>query len=239
MLIIFLMGFFFFLNLMLLENLIYPYHRNARFIVLEGPDGCGSTTQMYELSRKIFECDKRYSVVMTREPSGGHYGQLIRKILAKQIVVNEPETILALWQADRLDNLRRLVIPALQAGAIILQDRYWYSTVCYQKLQNVDVQKIIQAHSMMIVPHCVLVYDIKAERAKERIKQRGGSLELFEALDIQKRVAENYLHLPELLPEHPFHLIDASQDIEKVAEDTFKVIEPLLPYHNVPMCSAL
>jgi len=222
-----------------LDNLAHPYAQNGRFIVLEGCDGSGTTTQLHQLSKRIFESDKRYNLLLTREPSNGPVGQLIRQMLSRDITINDPNMILSLWQADRYEHLYREVIPTLQAGNIVIQDRYWYSTWCYQQGQGISADEIVQAHRKMPIPDCVLVLNVSPGEASVRRNRRAGKPELFEYDEFQEKVIERYRQLQANFPNHHIHLIDSSQSIEAVTEAAFKIIEPLLPYYQIPMCSPL
>ena len=232
------------INKMGWEEIRKPCRKNGRFIVLEGVDGCGSTTQLHELSKAIFNLDKRYSVSLVREPSNGVIGQIIRRILSKDISVTDPDYILALWQGDRYEHLAREVLPALEAGMIALQDRYWYSTLCYQETQGVDVEKIIKAHEALPIPDMVLIYDISDDLAKKRREQRNDKPEIFDDYELQRRINANYRNLPETLKntsvkDTPFRFVDASKSIDDVLEESMKHLMPILPYTNVDMLNAL
>lgn len=221
-----------------------PYRKNGRFIVLEGVDGCGSTTQLHKLSKAIFNLDKRYSVTLVREPGTGTIGQVIRRILSKDITVTDPDEILALWQGDRYEHLAREVLPALEAGMIVLQDRYWYSTLCYQETQGVDIEKIIKAHDALPIPDMVLIYDLSDDLAKARRNKRDEEPELFDKFELQKRINANYKKLPETLKntpmkDTPFRYVDASKSIDNVLEESMKHLMPVLPYTNISMLHAL
>jgi dTMP kinase len=224
------------------DELEHPLMKYSRWIVLEGCDGSGTTTQQRLLAGKIFDKDKRYSVSMTREPSGGVIGQFIREILTKHTVVNNQETILALWQADRYEHLPRDTLPVLQGGGIVIQDRFWYSTICYQATQGIGADRIIAAHKPLPVPDCVLIYDLSSWAAEQRRKKREESPELFDDSSTQSKVIDTYKELPNIVPKelHPkfgFHMINASGSIDDVLAEAWKVIEPILPYNNVPMFS--
>jgi dTMP kinase len=221
------------------EQVQHPYRKAGRFIVLEGIDGCGSTTQLHQLSKAIFELDKRYKILMEREPSDGCIGWVIRDILHGSVKLESPDAMLALFQADRYEHLSRSVLPALNSGTIVLQDRYWYSTLCYQKLDGSAHEKIIEAHKDMPIPDCVIIYNVSARIAESRRNARSESPERYDALELQQRIADNYAALPSTLPKHPFHIIDADKSIEDILADTMKIIEPILPYYNKPMLSPL
>lgn len=215
----------------------HPHRSNGRFIVLEGPDGCGSTTQIHRLAAWIFEHDTRYTVTLAREPSGGHFGQIIRKILSNEIVVTDPDQILSLWQQDRFEHIPREIEPALDAGGIVLMDRYWFSTWCYQPTQGLDEDKIYAAHTMFPVPDLVLFLDVGDDVAKARREKRGGRPELFEDTETQRVVASNYRRLKKRFPHINFRVIDGNKGIEEVTEQCIPEVKKILPYEGRPMMS--
>src|SRR3989442_1021120 len=100
----------------------------GRFIVLEGIDGAGTTTQTVELSVALRKDGRK--VVVTREPSGRWVGQLIREVLVGQKMF-PPAAVALLFAADRLDHLEREIKPALAGGEDVISDRYLLSSLAY------------------------------------------------------------------------------------------------------------
>src|SRR5690554_6701257 len=102
------------------------------FIVLEGLDGAGTTTQVERLARSL--SGEGHRVHTTREPSDGFVGVLIRQALRRRIVERtgrqlSPETLALLFATDRVDHLRDEVEPALSAGGVVISDRYVHSSI--------------------------------------------------------------------------------------------------------------
>ena len=99
------------------------------FIVFEGIDGTGKTTQLHLLAEKLRQ--RGYAVVSTREPTEGVYGQKIRELFVDRGAAS-PERELELFIADREQHVKETIEPALADGCIVLSDRYYLSTVAYQ-----------------------------------------------------------------------------------------------------------
>jgi dTMP kinase len=175
----------------------------ACFITFEGIEGCGKTTQIRILSRQL-EGDG-HAVTVTREPGGC------------------PLTELLLYAAARAQHMAEVVKPALDAGAIVLCDRFTDATIAYQGYgRKLDLAVINQLNRMAtggIHPDMTLLLDCPAEiglkRAISRINSAPGAREErfeLESLQFHQRVREGYLSLAQQEPER-FVIIDAAAGI--------------------------
>ena len=169
------------------------------FIVFEGIDGSGKSTQFDGLGKKLKKDD--YNVVLTREPTHNRpIGQLIRKILYNHTSVSE-EALALLFAADRTDHTIKKIKPALQRNEIVLSDRYVYSSFAYQGKGmdielNVDWLKIINRYA--IHPDLVIFLDIPPQVGLERIQkvqQRVQDDKYFEDLIKQQKIRSVYYNL--------------------------------------------
>ena len=109
----------------------------GKFIVLEGIDGCGKTTQINELFKwlpKSGLIDKNATLIKTREPGGSILGREIRDMILNTNKSNSPSilTELLLYSADRAEHISKIILPALQNGDWIISDRFSGSTLAYQ-----------------------------------------------------------------------------------------------------------
>ena len=194
----------------------------ACFITFEGIEGCGKTTQIRLLSRKL-EGDG-YAVTVTREPGGCPVADQIRNILldANNHAIT-PLTELLLYAAARAQHMSEVVKPALDAGAIVLCDRFTDATIAYQGYgRKLDLAAISQLNRMAtggIRPDMTLLLDCPAEtglkRAISRINNAPGAREErfeLESLQFHQRVREGYLSLAQQEPER-FVIIDAAVGI--------------------------
>ncbi|MEW5739042.1 MAG: dTMP kinase [Myxococcota bacterium] len=167
----------------------------GRFIVLEGLDGAGTTTQCAAIAR-VFRSEG-VEVHVTMEPSPGPIGSFIRQVLTGRVGLpaNEgpltPETMALLFAADRVDHLAAEIEPALAQGALVLSDRYLLSSLAYQGAQ-VGAEWVAQLNARARKPDLTLFLNVDAEVAAYRRESRGGRPELYEAAAVQRRTAAAY-----------------------------------------------
>ena len=200
----------------------------GHFIVLEGIDGSGTTTQCSILADRLSE--KGLASHVTREPSNGPVGVLIRQILTGRVVVpgrhgaRPPSwaTMAALFAADRLDHLDAEVIPNLTDGVNVICDRYDHSSVAYQTVSSDGrdgvADWVLQLNHHARRPDVTFVLDVDPEAAAKRRDTRSGNPELYEASELQVELARFYAKIDELFPNDNICHIDANSDIDGVAE---------------------
>jgi len=157
------------------------------FIVFEGTDGTGKSTQLSLLEKYLQ--DKDYPVISTREPTEGKHGQQIRK-LYMQRDSRTPREELELFLADRKEHVDNLINPSLANGKIVLCDRYFLSTVAYQGAIGFDVNELISLNSFAPTPNIALLFHAPLDTGKKRITEdRGDSLNDFEQIENLQKVA--------------------------------------------------
>jgi len=204
----------------------------GKFIVLEGIDGSGTTTQAAKLAQ-YFAQKEGYHLFLTKEPTGFETGKEIKRRLKedKAAGINpfqeKGEEYLKLYVKDRKFHVQELILPCLNQGVHVVSDRYKYSTFAYQGAQGQDLNKIISMHEGLLVPDLVLLLDLPAETALERRKKDKTIPELFEQLNFQKKVRENYLALPYILPQENILMVDASLNLEEVHKQILAHVERL------------
>lgn len=170
--------------------------RRGRFIVLEGLDGAGTTTQTERLAAALRA--EGHAVLTTREPSDGPVGTLIRQALTGRLGLPHgagplaPETLALLFAADRTDHLKARVLPALEEGKIVLCDRYVLSSLAYQGA-TLPMAWVDAVNGYAVSPDLTLFVGVAPEVAAQRREARGGQAELFEADEAQRRIAKQYL----------------------------------------------
>ncbi|MBI2564362.1 dTMP kinase [Candidatus Woesearchaeota archaeon] len=192
------------------------------FIVLDGLDGSGKGTQIKLLANWLFDNNKYFTIILTREPDNTVYTREIRRILKESKDPKEnAEQLAELFVEDRKEHCSNLIAPALHHGRIIVSDRYKYSTLAYQQTQGIFLQKLIDMHKGLIVPNIVFILDIPAEIALQRIAKDSGReyKEVFEKIEFQKQLRENYLKLQSQLPEENILIIDANRLVQEVHEE--------------------
>jgi dTMP kinase len=164
-------------------------------IVFEGIEGSGKTTASKKLAEHLTE--KKYRVMWTREPNtNSKIGSLIEEVLLGKIAVAE-EAIPLLFAADRADHTKRVIIPAIKKGFVVISDRYVHSSLAYQKsgMEKVfgrDWLEKINKYS--ISPDLVIFLDIPPEEGLSRIGkwQRIHDDKFFEDVETQKRIRDAY-----------------------------------------------
>jgi dTMP kinase len=166
----------------------------GRFVVFEGLDGSGKTTQMARIQKRL-TC-MGINAVATCEPTDGPVGILIRQMLAGRIVT-DPRTLAALFAADRTDHL---VTPdtgvkaLMEKGRTVLCDRYYFSSYAYHA-KDMDLEWVITLNAVnaqILKPDLTLFIDVAPNTCLERIRAGRTHLDLFEKIDILTRVRDNY-----------------------------------------------
>jgi dTMP kinase len=192
-----------------------------RFLVLEGIDGSGTTTQAKRVGERLRA--RGHRVVDTREPSPGPIGTLTRSLLTAGAAASVgPEALALLFAADRLEHLAREIEPALAEGALVLCDRYVVSSWVYQSL-DCELAWVQTINRCARWPDLTFVFDLPAELALARVAARratsGEPLERFDHDATQRRLAAGYRRaLDEADAVAKLVRIDAAADIEAVSD---------------------
>jgi dTMP kinase len=161
----------------------------GRLLVFEGLDGCGKSTQIERLARALREAGG--DVLLTQEPTDGPWGRRLREMArGGEPVAAEEE--LRWFVEDRREHVAQILAPALEAGRIVLTDRYYLSSVAYQGARGLDWRRILEASEAEFPrPDLVLLLEIEPETGLARVRARGDALEtVFERRDFLERVAE-------------------------------------------------
>jgi len=184
----------------------------GKFIVLEGLDGSGKSTQAALLTKNLSEvsCSKDYSSkpincsgipmqknafsLLTAEPTKEPIGALSRRAFSGDITLSREALILILI-ADRLEHLSTLISPALERGNTIVCDRYYLSNMAYQATSSLSAISIYELNKNFHIPtpDLTIYLDIAPETALQRIKKRRGESGIFDNLDTLRAIADNYL----------------------------------------------
>lgn len=207
---------------------------DGTFVVFEGIDGSGTTTQIQRYATRL-KAQKRM-VHVTREPSTGPVGNMLRLALSHRLVMPsafEAETMALLFAADRLDHLASEVEPLLRDGAVVLSDRYDLSSLAYQsasaKGQDPATMiawiRTLNRHARR--PDVTVVLDVSPQVAEARRRSRGGSVELYDDESLQARLARAYRDAEALVPGDVVIHIDGDPSLDEVEA---AIIEALLPY---------
>lgn len=210
--------------------------RPGFFVVLEGLDGSGTTTQTARLGARLSELGLQ--PVLSREPTPGPVGKLIRSALTSTLEHEgaptrlDFRTLALLFAADRTDHNQRVVRPGLQRGAVVVSDRYVLSSLLYQSLTAPDgvdcLDWLKEINASAETPDLVIVLDVGAAEAGKRRSLRGGPAELFEYDELQARLAEGYRGAAALLPTQRIVVLDGARSELDVAADIHAAVEAAL-----------
>ena len=161
------------------------------FIVFEGPDGSGQSTQA-DLLEKWFQ-SRNVKVYLTKEPTSSLIGGIIRSILKGEWDVSM-RTLQLLFSADRAHHLKREIIPYLEKGINVVSDRYILSTLAFGSPQE-SLDWLKQINSNFPEPDLTFILDVPGKVCAERIAKSRFGFEIFETTDKLERTRENYLGL--------------------------------------------
>lgn len=187
-------------------------------VAVEGIDGGGKTTVAAMLAQWCGErgltCD------FSREPTSLRYGRQLRESAKTgRLSVHEE---LELFLKDRVDHVKRSIGPALEANAIVILDRYYWSTAAYQGARGVDFDQIIRDNEARApIPDLILLLDLEAPSGITRIHRRGDTPNDFEELESLNRVRAIFRTL-HARRDRPSVLIDAARDFVVVWQDVLQ-----------------
>lgn len=186
------------------------------FIVLEGIDGSGKTTQTFMLEHRLKRLGRK--VYATREPTDGIIGGIIRAALTTKLRISH-RTLQILFAADRSEHVKEIE-DRLRAGYDVICDRYYFSSIAYGM---VDLEKdwLIKINSVFPTPDLTILLDLPAETALKRLGDRY-SKTFFERKALLSKVRENFLTLKDNYPN--YYIIDASGDPEDIHEEIYRLV---------------
>ena len=139
------------------------------FVVFEGIDGAGKTTQAFRLKQWVL--DRGLAAVYVKEPTDGPWGQKIRAIAQNGRDGIAPEDELEYFIRDRDQDVKENIAPALNRGEVVIGDRYFYSTIAYQSALGLDPEDIRRRNAAFPVPDMVFILDIGTRTSQIRITQ--------------------------------------------------------------------
>ncbi len=218
------------------EGVMRGEENDGLFVVLEGIDGAGTTTQAERLAAHLRS--QRRLVHVTREPSTGPIGAQIRLMLTHRIALpaeGQAEMMALLFAADRLDHVASEIAPHLRDGYVVLSDRYDMSSLAYQSITAVATGEAPQAPLIGWIrelnrfarrPDVTIVLDVSPDVAAARRRARGGAAELFDDAELQARLAGAYLRGEELVPGDRVVHVDGDADPATVARNIAEVLAP-------------
>ena len=203
------------------------------FVVFEGIDGSGKSTQVTQTAEWLFNLNKRHHVTLTREPGRSEYGVRLREILGSETDPYQRSFELArLFIEDRVTHAQSLVRPALAYGGIVLCDRYKHSTLAFQGAQGLPIEELVAMHPADLpVPDLTLIFDLPVKEAVRRMGAADRKVtEMFERDPaFAEKLRSNYRNVQEFLPGEYIRVIDAARPVDVIQSDVRGL---LLPYLN-------
>ncbi len=198
------------------------------FIVIEGIDGAGKSTQA-RLLAEWFE-EQGYETVLTKEPTDTAFGKLIRRlvltggregIIDGARISHEAEALL--FAADRAEHVHKLIKPLVEDGKVVISDRYFYSSLAYQWARGLDLDWLIDLNRFAIRPDLTILLDLPVKESMKRINGRSIKTEFDKIAELQKKVRENYLQLAKRFPE--VRIVNALANVEDIHNDIVALVE--------------
>lgn len=237
--------------------------KRGRFIVLEGLDGSGTTTQTLALVNYL--ADQGISVEATKEPTNGPFGAIIRLVLQGRLSLS-PEALALAFAADRRDHLSARavglvdrsngeelvhassipvqaqgIIPWLEAGHWVVSDRYVVSSLAYQSAQKDEVpylEWLKEINRGVLQPDATIFINTPSEVCWERLSSRSLHLELFDSpsrlSDVQGRYDVAIRHAREMRLLGSFHVFDGNRPARTVTEEIIRFLSSVFPRVQPP-----
>ena len=198
--------------------------KRGLFVVLEGIDGSGKTTQLQKTAKYLFNKSKYNHILATREP---YKSRETREILRQDSDPYAKARKLAeLFVQDRKEHVDEIILPALKKGLYIISDRYKYSTIVYQSVQGIPLQELIEMHKGMLVPDLTLIFDVPVKTAMQRMKNDERREQKFESnRGFQEKLRQRYLELPKIFPDENIIIIDGEKSKECIEKEIMGILD--------------
>ena len=196
----------------------------GKFIVLEGPDRCGKSTQAKMLLNTLLEHGK--DVILTREPGGTETAEKIRQIVLDNNLDVRQMAELLLYEASRAQHTQEKILPALQAGKIVICERYTMSTCAYQGYgRDIDL-KIIQTLNKIatlgLTPDLTLVFLMSDKYFTQRGEYLFSDRLEKEDLTFRHKMRQGYVELTKKTKNA--HLIDADKNVDAIQAEVVELL---------------
>lgn len=206
--------------------------RHGKFIVIDGPDGCGKSSQIKLLGQYLHK--QGYRAMVVRDPGSTSISEGIRKILLdshynKMI----PLTELFLYFASRAQLVDEVIKPALKENKVVISDRFLSSTIVYQgyagKIGVDNVREIWQIATGGFEPDITIILDVLPEDGFERIKKSRSSNDRMEqkALVFHQKVREGFIKLARS-NKRKYRVIDGTQSIPHIHKEIIRIVNNVL-----------
>ncbi len=196
------------------------------FIAFEGPEGSGKSTQIRRLAKRLEEVG--HDFVVTKEPGGTPAGDAVRAVLLDPSLRIDPLPEFLLYSASRAQHVEEVIQPALNAGKLVVSDRFAGASVAYQGYgRGLDLSFIRELTSRVtanLSPDLTLLLDMEPEKGLERVVSRGQKDRLEQAdLSFHKRVRQGFLKQAQ--EDESWVVLSAEQPEEVLAEAIWQTVE--------------
>lgn len=176
--------------------------RNGKLIVVEGIDGTGKGTVIQAIKSEVEDLCGPDSLVLTKEPGGTPLGRSIRRTMYEDVPTTDmsPNVVDLLFLASHIENCAKVVMPALEAGKIVISDRWWYSQFCYAQLRQVD-DSVMSAYDKLKGPPADLALLLvgnshtTTERARSRESETHQSTKAWNDAHVLGKIQDEYIKL--------------------------------------------
>lgn len=209
---------------------------NGKFIVLEGPDRCGKSTQAKLLYNYLLQngCD----VILTREPGGTPTAERIRQIVLEPGLDVRPMAELLLYEASRSQHTQEKIIPALEAGKVVICERYTMSSCAYQGYgRNIDLNIINTLNRIATLdtkPDLTLVFLMSDKYFTSRGEYLFSDRLEQEDMEFRQKMRRGYKEL--IAQTENAYLIDADKNVEEIQTQVTELLEK---HHITDLCHLL
>ncbi|GAA5494041.1 thymidylate kinase [Rubritalea squalenifaciens DSM 18772] len=186
--------------------------KKGLFIVIEGIDGTGKSTQAKRLAESLREQGE--TVLLDREPSDGPFGKILRESMTAGRL--SPDEELELFHKDRKQHVEDVIQPALARGEHVILDRYYFSTMAYQGARGFDVAELRATNEAFApAPDLLFILDLPVDKALDRIGARGDTANEFEQRDALQFCRDVFLSVKD----EPYaEVIDSTPSLDAIHE---------------------
>lgn len=200
----------------------------GRFIVLDGTEGSGKSTQIRLLSERLTAAG--LSVLQVRDPGTTRIGERVREILLDPTNTEMGMRCeMLLYMAARAQMMSQLILPAIEAGQVVLCDRFVSSTLAYQlggdDLTADDIRDVADIAIQGHWPDVTIILDMPADKSMARVKRDRDRIEQ-RPLEYHEMVRENY-HAQAMVDPERYRLVNADRDVQAVHADLWAIVESL------------
>jgi dTMP kinase len=196
----------------------------AKFIVIDGPNGVGKTTTIHALEKLLVKNQLNY--FLTKEPTNSELGCFIK---TNQNILNK-RTLACLIAGDRYEHLENVVLPNLKLGKIVISDRYLPSSLVYQSIDDLKQDFILAINRDILIPDLTIILTTNPSKLKERIESRTDKTR-FETDELKEVEIEKYNSSYQILKNLGHNAIkieNSNLTIEDIAENIFSKILNIL-----------